>query len=107
MIDYDVSKRFNINTQFDYIIYTDNSFSVQQKIPIWNAAMSYSLSKNNNIIKVVLIDLLDKNIDVERKSTLNFFEETNLQRLGRYVVLSYTFKLNAGNKKSRGIKKKK
>jgi hypothetical protein len=51
--------------------------------------------------------LLDKNIDVERKSTLNFFEETNLQRLGRYVVLSYTFKLNAGNKKSRGIKKKK
>lgn len=107
MIDYEVSKRLNINTQLDYIIYTDNSFSIQQKIPIWNAAMSYSLSKNNNIIKVVLIDLLDKNIDVDRKSTLNFFEETNLQRLGRYVVLSYTFKLNAGNKKSKSIKKKK
>ena len=56
MIDFDVSKRFNINTQLDYIIYTDNSFSIQQKIPIWNAAMSYSLSKNNNIIKIVLID---------------------------------------------------
>ena len=107
MIDYDVSKRFNINTQFDYIIYTDNSFSIQQKIPIWNAAMSYSLSKNNNIIKVVLIDLLDKNIDVDRKSTLNFFEETNLQRLGRYLVLSYTFKINASNKKGKSIKKKK
>ena len=107
MIDFDVSKRFNINTQLDYIIYTDNSFSIQQKIPIWNAAMSYSLSKNNNIIKIVLIDLLDKNINVDRRSTLNFFEETNLQSLGRYVVLSYTFKLNAGHKKKKRVKKKK
>jgi len=107
MIDFDVSKRFNINTQLDYIIYTDNSFSIQQKIPIWNAAMSYSLSKNNNIIKIVLIDLLDKNVNVDRRRTLNSFEETNLQSLGRYVVLSYTFKLNAGHKKKKRVKKKK
>ena len=99
MVDFDVSKRFNINTQFDYIVYTDNNFSIKQEIPIWNAAMSYSLSKNNNIVKLVLIDLLDKNVDVFRKSTLNFFEETNLQSLGRYVVLSYTFKLNNSSKK--------
>jgi len=43
MIGFDVSKIFNINTRFDYIIYTDNGFSIQQKTPIWNAAMSYSL----------------------------------------------------------------
>ncbi|MGJ8762205.1 MAG: hypothetical protein ACSHXA_16810, partial [Polaribacter sp.] len=53
----------------------------------------------NNIVKLVLIDLLDKNIDVYRRSTLNYFEETNLQSLGRYVVLSYTFKINSGVKK--------
>jgi hypothetical protein len=107
MIDYDFSKRFNINTQFDYIIYTDNGFSIQQEIPIWNAAISYSLSKNNNIVKLVFIDLLDKNVDVFRRSTLNYFEETNLQSLGRYVVLSYTYKISAGNKISKKIKKKK
>lgn len=104
MIDFDVSKRLNINTQFDYIVYTDNSFSIQQKTPIWNAAMSYSLSKNNNIVKLVFIDLLDRNIDVYRRSTLNYFEETNLQSLGRYAVLSYTYKLNAGNKRSKKSK---
>ncbi|ARV16349.1 hypothetical protein [Polaribacter sp. SA4-12] len=107
MIDFDVSKRLNINTQFYYIIYIDNGFSIQQEIPIWNAAMSYSLSKNNNIIKLVLIDLLDKNIDVYRRSTLNYFEETNLQSLGRYVVLSYTYKLNSGNKRSKKTKRDK
>lgn len=101
MIDLDVSKRFNINTQFDYIVYTDNKFSIRQQIPIWNAAMSYALTKNNNIVKLVLIDLLDKNVDVFRRSTLNYFEETNLQSLGRYVVLSYTYKLNTGESKKK------
>ncbi|MCL7754616.1 outer membrane beta-barrel protein [Polaribacter sp. Z022] len=99
MVDFDVTKRFNVNTQLDYIVYTDNNFSIKQEIPIWNAAMSYSLSKNNNILKLVLIDLLDKNVDVFRRSTLNYFEETNLQSLGRYVVLSYTYKLNTGKRK--------
>lgn len=99
MVDFDVSKRLNINTQLDYIVYTDNNFLIKQEIPIWNAAMSYSVSKNNNIVKLVLIDLLNKNVDVFRRSTLNFFEETNLQSLGRYVVLSYTYKLNTVKRK--------
>ncbi|MCL7762971.1 outer membrane beta-barrel protein [Polaribacter sp. Z014] len=99
MVDFDISKRLNINTQFDYLVYTDNKFLIRQEIPIWNAAISYSLSAKNNIIKLVLIDLLDRNVDVYRRSTLNYFEETNLQSLGRYVVLSYTYKLNTGNKK--------
>ncbi|WP_218598478.1 outer membrane beta-barrel protein [Polaribacter sp. NJDZ03] len=99
MVDFDFSKRLNVNTQFDYLVYTDNKFLIQQEIPIWNAAISYALTPKNNIIKLVLIDLLDKNIDVYRRSTLNYFEETNLQSLGRYVVLSYTFKINSGKKK--------
>ena len=98
MVDFDISKRFNFNTQLDYIIYTDKNFSIQQKIPILNAAMSYSLSPKNNIIKLVFIDLLNKNIDVFRRSTLNYFEETNLQSLGRYVLLSYTYRLNSKKK---------
>ena len=103
MVDFDISKKLNFNTQLDYIVYTDNNFSIKQEIPIWNAAISYSLSKNNNI-KLVLIDLLNKNIDVFRRSTLNYFEETNLQSLGRYIVLSYTYKLNSGNKRKKRIK---
>ena len=99
MVDFDVSKKLNINTQFDYLVYNDNKFLIRQEIPIWNAAISYSLTKNNNIVKLVLIDLLNRNIDVYRRSTLNYFEETNLQSLGRYVVLSYTYKLNTGSKK--------
>lgn len=98
MIDFDFSKRLNFNTQFDYIVYADNNFSIKQELPIWNAAVSYSLTNKNNIVKLVFIDLLNKNIDVFRRSTLNYFEETNLQSLGRYVVMSYTFRLNSRSK---------
>jgi hypothetical protein len=96
MVDFDISKRFNVNTQLDYIFYDDKSFDIHQEIPIWNAAISYSLSNNNNIVKLVFIDLLNKNVDVLRRSTQNFFEETELQSLGRYVILSYTYRLNSG-----------
>lgn len=99
MIDFDITKRLNFNTQLDYIIYADNNFDIYQELPLWNAAMSYSLSKNNNILKLLLIDLLNKNIDVFRRSTDNFFEETIGQSLGRYIILSYTFKLNRGKRK--------
>lgn len=101
MIDFDLSKRLNFNTQFDYIIYADNNFSIRQELPIWNAAMSYSLTSKNNIVKLVFIDLLNRNIDVFRRSTLNYFEETNLQSLGRYIVFSYTYRLNNGYKKKK------
>ncbi len=104
MFDYDVFKKFNINTQFDYIIFTDNKFENKQELPIWNASMSYSFSKNNNILKLVLIDLLDKNIDIYRRSTANYFEETTTESLGRYVILSYTYRLN--NNKRKGKAKK-
>lgn len=101
MIDIDANKKLNLNTQLDYIIYTDRNFGIRQELPIWNAAMSYSLAKQNHIVKLVLIDLLNKNIDIFRRSTINFFEETTSQSLGRYIILSYTFKLNASYKHSK------
>ncbi len=100
MFDFDVTKRLNVNTQFDYVIYTDDKFTSNQELPIWNASVSYAFSKNNNILKLVLIDLLDKNLDLYRRSTQNYFEETTSESLGRYIVLSYTYRLNQ-NKKSK------
>ncbi|QHI39260.1 hypothetical protein IMCC3317_46650 [Kordia antarctica] len=98
-IDYNFNKRLNVNMQFDYIVFSDDVFVSNQKLPLWNAAISYSFSEgNNSILKLVLIDLLDKDVDIYRNSTTNFFEETTSESLGRYVVLSYTYKLN-GRKK--------
>ncbi|MDO7136016.1 outer membrane beta-barrel protein [Algibacter lectus] len=99
--DYDMSNKLNFNTQFDYIIFTDNKFESDQKLPLWNVAISYSFSKRkNNIVKLVFIDLLDKNIDIYKRSTANYFEETISESLGRYAILSYTYRLNSAKKKA-------
>ena len=61
--------------------------------------------RKNNIIKLLLIDLLDKNVDIRRRSTINYIEEVTTESLGRYVILSYTYRLNNGKKKKKKKKK--
>ena len=97
-IDYDISKRLNINSQFDYYLYSDSDFNSQQKIPFLNASIAYLVSqKNNAILKLLFIDILDKNVEIVRKSNINYFEETTNQTLGRYFILSFSLRLNNQN----------
>ncbi|WP_298363498.1 outer membrane beta-barrel protein [uncultured Lutibacter sp.] len=99
-IDYDFSKKLNFNTQFDYYLYTDSNFESNQTIPFWNASVSYAVTKGNNgILKLILIDILDENVDIVRRSTINYFEETTNETLGRYFIISFTMRLNANGKK--------
>ena len=96
-MDYDFTEKLNFNTQFDYFVFSDNQFATDLQLPIWNMAISYSIGNGPNSLKLVFIDLLDKNVDFERRSTTNFFEETTSESLGRYMILSYTYRL--GNRK--------
>ena len=43
--DYNFSNKLNVNSHFDYIIYADDAFASKQKLPLWNAAVSYAFSK--------------------------------------------------------------
>ena len=102
--DYNFANQLNVNTQFDYIVFSDDAFTSNQKLPLWNAAISYSFSeKKNSILKLVLIDLLNENVDIYRRSTTNYFEETTSQSLGRYIILSYTYKLNGSGTRKKSI----
>jgi len=66
--------------------------------------MSYLFTKNNNaIVKLILIDILDKNVDIVRKSSINYFEETINQALGRYFIVSFTLRLNNNNNRKTKI----
>ncbi|WP_179348335.1 outer membrane beta-barrel protein [Winogradskyella pacifica] len=94
-VDYDFIENLNFNTQFDYFSYADNQFATNLELPIWNMAISYTFGNSHNSLKLVLIDLLDENVDFERRSTTNYFEETTSESLGRYIILSYTHRLGS------------
>ncbi len=96
--DWNVTDRFNVNSQFKYDIYTDSNFDTDQSVPIWNASLSYALNKRKSLtLMLSALDILNKNIGIIRNSSDNYFEETHREVLGNYYMLSLTFNLN-GNK---------
>ncbi len=103
MFDYDISKKLTVNTQFDYIVFSDSQLDSEQELPLWSAAFSYAFTeKHSNVLKLVLIDLLDENIDIHRRSRNNYVEQTVTESLGRYFILSFTHRIN-GNKKRKEV----
>lgn len=100
--DWNVTKSFNISSQFKYDIYTDSNFGTDQSVPIWNASISYAFLKSKAMnIKLTALDMLNKNIGFSRSSTDNYFEEVTRDVLGNYYMLSLTYTLN-GNKGPKG-----
>lgn len=97
-LDWNVTNRFTVNSQFKYDIYTDSSFPTDQAVPIWNATISYAITKSKDLtVMLSALDILNKNIGLERVSNDNYFEEVNRDVLGNYYMLSLTYNLN-GNK---------
>lgn len=89
--DWDITNSINFNTQFDYSLYTDNNFD-SQTVPVWNVALEYAFLKGKRgNLKFQILDLLDKNIDIERISSDNYFEETFKKNLGTYAMVSFTY----------------
>lgn len=97
-VDWKATERFNVNSQFKYDIYTDSSFGATQSSPVWNASVSYVLNKAKSLtVLLSALDILNKNIGLDRNSTDNYFEEVRSDVLGNYYMLSLTYSLN-GNK---------
>ena len=103
--DWNVTDRFNVNSQFKYDIYTDSNFGTDQSVPIWNASVSYSLLKSKSMtIMLSALDILNKNIGIVRNSSDNYFEESHKEVLGNYYMISLTYNLN-GNKNPNASKR--
>jgi hypothetical protein len=104
-LDWNITDRFNANSQFKYDIYTDSSFGTDQAIPIWNASLSYALLPSKSLtVMVTALDILNKNVGIVRTSSDNYFQETYKDVLGNYYMFSLTYNLN-GNKNPNANKK--
>jgi len=106
-LDWNVSDRFIVNSQFKYDIYTDSSFPTDQAVPLWNATLSYAITKTKDLTGLFsALDILNESIGLERNSSDNYFEEVNRDVLGNYYMLSLSYNLNGnkgkGAKPSRG-----
>jgi len=105
--DWDITERFNFNTQFNYSIFSGSKFGTDQSVPIWNASISYSFLKTKSLnLRIKALDILNKSIGLVKKSSDNYYIETQREVIGTYYMLYLTYNLN-GNKNPNTKKKRK
>ena len=61
------------------------------------------MKNNRAMLSLYAFDLLDKNNIVQRTSEMNFLRETQSNTIGRYVLLTFKYRLNKFGDNSSGI----
>jgi Outer membrane protein beta-barrel family/Carboxypeptidase regulatory-like domain len=103
-INWQLPKLFFLATDFTYRINNQHADGFNAKVPLWNASISKQMLRfNRGEIKFSVNDLLNQNIGINRTSNQNYIEDSRINNLRRFFLLSFTYSLtktglnNAGN----------
>jgi len=101
---YTPGKHFHFMGSADITSYSARSFSKSQLIPLLGAEVSYYFLKNQRgVLTLAGIDLLNRNTGIERSSELNYLVERKSDIIGRYIMLSFKYRLNKFGDNKGGI----
>lgn len=99
--------KWNFNLSADVTNYSDQAFGESVSIPLLNAEINHYFLKNKRgTLTLRGFDLLDKNNIVQRLSELNYLREVRSNSIGRYVMLSFSYRLNRFGGEQKGIEVK-
>jgi hypothetical protein len=94
-IRYNPTEKWNIQVTGDVTSYADRGFDESVLIPLLRAEISYYfLAHNRGVLTLSGHDLLDRNQIVQRMSELNYLREIRSNTIGRYVMLTFKYRLN-------------
>lgn len=95
---------WNFEMNADVANYTNQSFGESVQIPLFGAQISRFFLKNNRgTLTLRGFDFFNKNTLVRRFSELNYLREVRSNSIGRFVMLSFTYRLNKFGNNSNGI----
>lgn len=104
-IRYTPTDKINFSTTADVTNYTARGFDNSQIVPLIGAEITFFFLKNNRAALTLSgVDLLNRNTGIERVSELNYLRETRSNIIGRYVMLSFKWKLNKFGGSDQGVK---
>ena len=90
-----ILKNWQLNADFNYYIYDSKTTDFYQSIPVLNIWLSrFILKANAGEIKIGVSNLLDKSLGVNQTAAQNYIQQEQLNNLGRYIMLSFTYALN-------------
>jgi hypothetical protein len=80
---------------FEYILNQGLSSTVGQNIALFNASLEKTVfKKKNGFIRLSGFDLLNQNKNITRSVTGNSITDTKVNRLTRYFMVSFSYRLN-------------
>ena len=89
------SEKWNAGLTADITGYSEWGSDESLLIPLLRAEFSYFfLAQNRGVLTLSAHDLLNKNQNVVRLSELNYMRETRSNTIGRYVMLTFKYRLN-------------
>lgn len=92
---YTPGKKFNMMTSADITRYSAGSFSEARLVPLINAEANFYFLKNQRgVLTLAAVDVLNRNTGIIRMSELNILTERRSSVLGRYLMLSFKYRLN-------------
>ncbi len=98
---------FTVNLPFGLSLGSDISYTGNQgysdgyneEVWMWNAQISYSFLKGKNATIILKgVDLLDMSSNIQRTVTGNYLEDVDYNTLGRYCMLSFSYRFNTFGK---------
>jgi len=104
---YNPTEKWNFGFKADVTNYTAQSFDKPVLIPLLSSDISfYFLKGSRGVLSLQCVDLLNKNTGIQRISELNYLQERQTNMLGRYVMLTFKYRLNkvGGNGNSIDVK---
>lgn len=87
-----------LNGVFEYNIFTSNILGIRQGVPILNLALIKYLDKRRWELRLVVVDVLNRNTGIQQWAEANYVQQEITRSLGRYALLSATYSFNRGEK---------
>ena len=107
-INVDITKTLILKYDFDYTINAGLANSVSQNLAILNASLEQQLfKKKNGILKIAAYDLFKQNTNISRTVSANYITDSRTNRLTRYFMATFTYRLQkfaAGVQQGPGFK---
>ena len=93
-IIYKPTEYWIIDSRFNTRLFSQDNFGETQTVPLWNASISRFITSDRKLeLKVSAFDILDQNLGVNQRSTLNYIENEEIISLGRYFLVGLTYSL--------------
>jgi hypothetical protein len=93
-VKWQFEKNTYLESSFNYNVYKNDLFGLDQKLPIWNASVRHILGKKKRFeIRLSAYDILNKSVTINQYATRNFIEKSETNTLTQYVLLGLTYNI--------------